>query len=202
MIFSQGHLNPAPVVVEAMRAYRFLGVASALLPYLFILISIAESPWFNIYNNALSDLGNYRNAPIAYVYNSGLVVGGVLIILFSCLVCYYNRKRSFYTWAALLGAAGVFLALIGVFPENAGPIHGELSLGFFALIAISLLVYSYLSWPVGSPGTGALALILGIASVIVWMAHWPWTGVAIQESVTSAFAAIWLLSVSLHTLKD
>ncbi len=190
------------VIVDAMRAYRLLGVASALLPYLFILVSIAESPWFNIYNNALSDLGNYQNAPVAYVYNSGLMVGGVLIILFSCLVCYYNRKRSFYTWAALLGAAGVFLALIGVFPENAGAIHGELSVGFFALIAISLLVFSYLSWPVGSPGTGALALVLGIASVIVWTVQWPWHGVAIQESVTSAFAAIWLLSVSLHTLKD
>jgi hypothetical membrane protein len=185
-----------------MIKYRVLGVASAIVPYIFIFVSIAESHWFNFFNNALSDLGNYRNIPAAYVYNSGLVITGLMIITYSCLISLYNKKYSFYLWSALLGVSGAFLSLIGVFPENAGAIHGQLSLAFFATIAISLLVYSYISWPVGSPGTGAVSLILGIASVVVWIVHWPWHGVAIQETITSAFAAVWLILTSLFALKS
>ena len=95
-----------------------------------------------------------------------------------------------------LTATGIDLALIGFFPENAGRIHGLASTIFFALIAITMLIYSYSSWALGSPHVGALALALGIACPIIWFVEWPWRGVAIQETITATMMAIWLVLVS------
>lgn len=181
-----------------MRGYSYLGVLAAILPYAFILSSILLSPWFNIFNNALSDLGNYRNGFAAYIYNSGLVVGGSLVILFSIILIFRKRNKYFSTISLLLFLSGIFLTLIGVYAENSGRMHGVVSGIFFALIDISLLVYSYLSWPVGSPRTGLIALIFGILSAAIWAFRWPWHGVAIQETVTSMMTATWLIIFSLR----
>lgn len=88
------------------------------------------------------------------------------------------------------------LALVGVFSENTGSIHGVVSEVFFVMMVITMLAFSYVSWPLGSPRIGAVALIFGILSSFIWFIKWPWPGVAIQESITSGMTAIWLLLVA------
>jgi hypothetical membrane protein len=183
-----------------MKAYRYLGVASALVPYFFIALSVVGSPWFNFYSNALSDLGNYTKSSVAEYYNLGLVITGVMICMFSLAMAFDKRRASYISLSIFLFASGLALSLVGLFSENSGNIHGLVSTLFFWLIDVTLLVYSYLSWPIGSPKTGAISLGLGIASAAVWATPWPWHGVAIQETVTSVMAALWLLTVSIFVL--
>jgi hypothetical membrane protein len=64
------------------------------------------------------------------------------------------------------------------------------------MIVVALLAYGYVSWLLGSPRIGAVALTFGILSSFIWFIRWPWTGVAIQETVTSRMTAIWLLLVA------
>jgi hypothetical protein len=64
------------------------------------------------------------------------------------------------------------------------------------MIVVAMLAYSYVSWPLGSPSTGAVALTFGILSSLVWFFKWPWSGIAIQEAVTSGMTAIWLLLIA------
>ncbi len=180
-----------------MRALGKFGVAAALAAYPFILASIVLSPWFNVYNDALSDLGNTAsNGQVGYVYDAGLVVAGAMVSSFALLVSRRMRDRRTLVWTLPLLVASVDLALVGIFSENTGHIHGDVSEVFFLMIVVTMLAYSYVSWPLGSPRTGAVALVFGILSAIIWFVTWPWAGVAIQESVTSGMTAVWLVLVA------
>ncbi|MEM2344590.1 MAG: hypothetical protein QXI73_04645, partial [Thermoproteota archaeon] len=46
--------------------------------------------------------------------------------------------------------------------------------------------------------TGLLAFVSSIASATIWIVKWGWRGVAIQETLTSLIASIWLIIVSLR----
>ena len=180
-----------------MRRIRAIGIVAALSAYPFILASIALSPWFNIYNNALSDLGNtVSNGRVGYVYDVGLVVSGVFLVVFSLLVSKATADRRVLGWTVPFTVASIDLALVGVFSESTGHIHGVVSEVFFLMIIVTMLAYSYLSWPLGSPRIGAVALVFGVLSAFIWFTKFPWTGVAIQEAVTSGMTAVWLLLVA------
>ena len=182
-----------------MNGIKVSGILGVIVPWSSVLTSVALSPWFNIYDNALSDLGNIgRNSPVAYVFNAGLIVSGASIALFAFLLSVKRRSWEFLVWTIPLFFGAANLALIGVFSEDAGIIHGVVSVIFFALIAITAFIYSYASWPLGSPRIGAVALFFGIASAFVWFIPWPWHGVAIQETATALMATVWLILVSIR----
>ncbi|MGQ9478449.1 MAG: DUF998 domain-containing protein [Thermoproteota archaeon] len=62
-------------------------VLGAVIAYPFIFLSALLSPWFNIYDNALSDLGNTcLNVSVAWIFNGGLVLSGALIAFFSIML--------------------------------------------------------------------------------------------------------------------
>jgi len=183
-----------------LRKLQALGVVAALAAYPFIIASVALSPWFNIYNNALSDLGNtVSNGSVGYLYDAGLMASGALIIAFAALTSKAAHDIRTFVWAVPLVVAAADLAMVGVFSENTGHIHGVVSEVFFLMIVVTMLAYSYVSYPLGSPGIGAVALVFGLLSAVVWFVAWPWSGVAIQESVTSGMTAIWLLLVALKS---
>lgn len=180
-----------------MKALGKFGIAAALAAYPFILASVALSPWFNLYDNALSDLGNtVSNGQVGYVYDAGLVASGAMILLFAVLLSRGARDRRVLIWTVPLMLAAVDLAMVGVFSENTGHIHGVVSEVFFLMIVVAMLAYSYVSWPLGSPRIGAVALVFGILSAVIWYVTWPWSGVAIQESVTSGMTAVWVILVA------
>ena len=54
----------------------------------------------------------------------------------------------------------------------------------------------------GTPRTGAIALVLGILCAAVWVVKWPWSGVAIQETVTSAASAALVILVSMRIIRN
>ena len=183
-----------------MSRLRNVGVVGALAAYPFILASIVLSPWFNIYNNALSDLGNtVTNGSVGYVYNAGLIVSGVFVFVFAVLSLRAALNLIHALWTIPLTLAAIDLALVGVFSENTGSIHGVVSKIFFIMIVVTMLAFSYVSWPLESPRIGAVALAFGILSSFIWFTKWPWTGVAIQEAMTSGMTAVWLLLVALRS---
>ncbi|MEM2510822.1 MAG: DUF998 domain-containing protein [Candidatus Methanomethylicia archaeon] len=179
-----------------MKHYIVLGGLGAVIAYPFIGVSIMLSPWFNPYENALSDLGNIAlNGLTAYIFNLGLILSGFLIALFALFVSLKYYSWRYLCWTILLLAAGIDLTLIGFFPEDTGVIHGLVSVIFFILIILVMLIYGCCSWRTNLPLTSIIAIIFGLVSVMVWIMKWPWRGVAIQEAVTSIMTSIWLLMV-------
>jgi len=182
-----------------MEYYQILGIVGAIIAYPFIGVSIFLTPWFNFYDNALSDLGNItRNAPVAYIFNTGLFLSGFLVASFAFACSLKNRSWRYLSWSILLVLTGVDLALIGIFPEDAGRIHGIVSVIFFSLMIVVMLVYGFSSIVSKNHLTGLLAFVSSIASATIWIVKWGWRGVAIQETLTSLIASIWLIIVSLR----
>ena len=184
-----------------IKLIKAIGIIGATFPYLLILASIVLSPWFSIYDNALSDLGSIsHNGYAAYIFNLGVIMAGLFSILFNLLLSYVKRSWIFLLWTQLFIVSSISLFLIGVFNEDAGGIHGTVSVIFFLTAVVTMLVYSFLSWPLGTPKVGALSMVFGITCAIIWFEKWPWHGLAIQETATIIMASIWLILVSLKNV--
>ena len=182
--------------VLIMKLYQVFSIAGTIAGFLLIGVCISLSPWFNFYNNALSDLGNMAlHGSTGWIFNVGLIAAGFFEALCAVLLSARRVVWKYLMWTIPLTVAGVDLALIGFFPENTGGTHFVVSVIFFVSLVLTMILYSYASWPLGTPIIGAASIIMGISSIIVWYVSWPWRGVAIQETVTSALAAFWLIIV-------
>lgn len=137
-----------------------LGIILPIISLGGILLSIMVNPWFSLSNNALSDMGSIRN-PIGYVFNTSLILTGVLGIIFG--VKTFNKRLT--TPLFTLGMA--CLTLVGVFPEEYRP-HGPCALLFYiflfsdmALKGFELFTKKYragLFWVAAPPATFLLML--------------------------------------------
>jgi len=198
-----------------VRGLAIVGLASALTLDLVILGSVALSPWFNFYNNELSDLGNTdSNGSVGFAFDAGLGAAGVLMFAFAALISYKTRDRRVLLWTIPLAMTAAVLAMVGVFPENfPGSVHRVVSGVLFLMIAITLLSYSSYSPSLGSRLARSVALVFGLLTAFVWITTWPWSGVvnqwsvwpwdgvAIQESLTAAMLSTWLIIVALKTTR-
>jgi len=158
------------------KHYSLFGVAGAIVPCIFIAVSILLSPWFSWQRNALSDLGHTTRSSVAPVFNFGLLLGGVLILIYATMM---YRRTTKYT-STCLGVAAVALQLVAAFNEVYGGLHFIVSVLFFVSIGVFALVYSlekksYLGIPV---------FVIGLVS---WGAHGRLysAGIAVPETISS-----------------
>jgi len=180
---------------EAKQINAFwLGVIGAVWGVLSVMISVALSPWFDWFNNALSDLGVSN---VAAIFNSGLIVAGLLASIFG--VAYVKSERDNIVGLCggiILVIACISLIGIGVFSEAFGIIHFYFSVAFFVLVLISSLVlgirfivYKEHIW------FGVYSLFVSVLGICGW-ALLKFPGVAIPEAVTAFPIAIWIILLS------
>lgn len=135
-------------------------ILSFSFPLTMIALAISMSSWFNIWNNALSDLGHAVKSSVAPIFNLGLAIGGILIVIVGL--------RNLYSWnrvkGSLIISMGVFLNFIGVFDEVYGWIHFLVSVLFFLSIIAYFIAISILdkSW---------IAVLLIIGHIAMWYLH-------------------------------
>jgi len=176
--------------IRSKKITQLLAVLSIAIPLVFILLAILLSPWFDIVNNALSDLGHSVKSKAAPVFNIGLVTGGFLIALVD--FCMLDCSRLY---RALLFLAGYDLILIGVFDEVYISLHFYVSLVFFTILVILLLVYGVLE-------RKYYFAPLAIISMLSWYLHFSRDippGAAIPELVTIAFIIPVYMSIVFRT---
>ena len=123
------------------------------------------------------------------MFNSGLVTGGILSTVFAI-----GMLKSFMDPARRLGAAVFFLGAvslmcIGVFSESAGMIHFYVSVAFFALTPISLLLMGAGYALAGSKKFGALTVVIGVLVALPWA--FGWSAVAVPEMLSAIAATAW-----------
>ncbi len=178
-----------------MKWGRLFLLLSFSLPLSLILISIAISPWFNIFDNALSDLGHATRSAAAPVFNFGLASGGFLAALISAK---YVIEEDGASGTALI-LAGFFLVLIAVFDEIYGFLHFVVSVAFFIMLAIFLIIYA------ARYGRRAYVALCLIISMSVWASHFGLgvpKGVAIPEFISFLLFLPFYVDVVLRMLKE
>jgi hypothetical membrane protein len=195
----------------SMKFPGIMGLLGPLVALLSITIAILLSlSWFTWEGNALSDLGNYDNGlPAAIIFNVGLVLTGILLLAFTFCFVRTIADTPMKIGLAPFFIALVFLILIGVLSENAGPVHYYVSVGFFGsfpfamwFVGLGLFRFRRLWW------FSIISILLPIFSIYMWVGWYGgvfpfWTGNAIPE-ITTAFTGIgwlWIIWILFHKEK-
>jgi hypothetical membrane protein len=151
-----------------MPSWSRLGWCALVAPplaFACIFLSTSLSPSFSWQENALSDLGVGRTAPL---FNLGLMVAGLLLFLFSLASLLLLREEPPGLLSSLLLAVdSVCLFGIGLFPENRGDTHLFFSALFFLLFPLFAL------------------------TILPWL--YPWRGWAIPETLSSSMASLYVM---------
>ena len=157
------------------RRFEPTGVACGVMaPIWFVVLYLAAMRMdrgYAFYRDYLSDLGVGRGA---LAFNAAVVGAGAMTVAFAALglAPALRRDRASRGGPLMLAVGGAFLVCIGVFTEDAGPIHYVVSVGFFMSVLVALLLLAIALWRTRALGrvvatvtTGALALG---AAMLLW----------------------------------
>jgi len=186
------------------RIAGLCGVITPLVAFTCILLAIAYSPQFSWTENALSDLG-VQEGLTAPLFNYGLIISGAMSLVFASGILALLRNK-------LVGKVGSFtfvlatlaLIAIGIFPENARPMHYFVSVAFFALIPIAMLVLMWAFVQIGESKVALFTLLTAIVAAVPWaiqLAVRYVRGVAIPETISALSASAWAIALGFMMLK-
>ena len=144
---------------KVTRVFGVFGLLVPIVVFSLVLVAVSQYPGFSWTNNMLSDLGV---GSAATIFNSGLITGGVLMMVFAVGLLIAFKRALSRVGAVLLLVDAVFLSLIGVF-TLASNIHYPVSVTFFVLAPISLWLIGAGAIIAGSKVFGVLTIIWGVA---------------------------------------
>ncbi|QOJ79353.1 DUF998 domain-containing protein [Infirmifilum lucidum] len=192
------------VPAKLYRVSRLLLLAGPLAFAVFsagVLLSSQLNPWWSLYKDAFSDLGGPK-ARAPWIFNSALIVAGVLFCMFSIGLLGLSKSRVVSFASGLLFMAGVFLALIGVYPSGTRP-HVFVSSWFYvqsfmgmAVLGVGLLLEKKLVH-------GIALLLLGVLPMplaLLVEATIGWPSIAILELAGAFFILAGALLLLSNTL--
>lgn len=190
-------------VQRLIRISGVSGIIGSILPLAMILASTVLEKSFSWNRNALSDIGVSQTA---WLFNTALIVGGLLNLLFAIgLRNYLGKSRWLKIGVSLLILSSISLSLVGVFTENYNIIHVLAALGYLLLTPLGLICIGIgeKSKKLGkvslASGVIALLAIFGL-SVITFPVNLQ-IGFAVPEFAESLVLSIWTFWVSLKLLQ-
>jgi hypothetical membrane protein len=169
-------------------------------------------------NHFVSELGEVGISELAWLFNGGLVIGGVLVVVSMIGLALHIRGWFRYLVAAFGLLTGISGTLVGIFPMNQLDLHIAVALTFFntgwmitgafslyalfgkghhfprwlaipgIITAITFVAFSNYNDPYIT-STESLAEILGAARPDVW-------GIAVLEWIVVLCILIWIALVS------
>lgn len=154
------------------RVWRACGIGAAALAWFVILLSASRNPWFDLFKHALSDLGG-PGAYDPWIYNVGLLATGIVVSIYALYLAYASTGKISLYASAFIFIAGIFLALIGVFPSGTRP-HTFVSSWFFVQMWMAILVSSvdFLAKRRLLPGTVLLTISI-VGPLGALLIKWP-----------------------------
>ncbi len=179
-----------------VKAAGLCGIVGPFIVYPLIVAATFYYQGFSWPDNALSDLG--VSGVSAALFNPALVIGALLLALFSIGLAFFMDGYAIKMSAALLLCSSFFLAAIGVFPETYGALHFYVSVAFFVLIVLSTLSLGVTLLLHKQVFPGVLTVLGALAAALIWL--YPWRGVAIPEALASIILSIRVVSLGVKML--
>jgi hypothetical membrane protein len=191
--------------IALLKICGICGVLAPIIAFTCISLSIASSRQFSWTENALSDLGVQADAT-AISFNSGLIIGGIFTLAFALgLLIFLNEKLLGKIGAYLFVLDALALIAIGFFPENIKPTHYYVSVAFFILSPISILIICATFLLIGKVKMGLFTFLTAIVAIVVWMIQFTikfGSNVAIPETISALSASIWSLVLGFQMFKQ
>jgi hypothetical membrane protein len=180
------------------------GIITPIIAFTFILLAIASCPEFSWTENALSDLG-IKPGITAPLFNYGLIVSGIIALVFATgLFIYLNDRALGRIGALTFILATLALFAIGSFPENVRPTHYYVSVAFFVLFPISMLVIVAASLLAGEVKMGLFTLLVAVIAAAPWILYFSMRFVpndAIPETISALSASVWAVVLGYKMLR-
>ena len=159
LIFASSYIGQAGI---------FILLLSALMPAAFYIGR--ENETYSFLNHFISELGEIGVSPLAYIFNGGLILGGICISSFMLGMAIHIGG----SWGLILGAiglvTGISATLVGVFPMNQLEIHTTIANTFFyggLLAALGYTLYVIFS---PQPQLPKITAITGGATMLAFAA--------------------------------
>ncbi len=142
-------------------------------------------------NHFVSELGEVGVSQLAWVFNAGLLVGGLCLVVFLAGVGARIGGWPGLLFAALGLACGISGTLVGAFPMNNLPPHIFWATNFFDLGLLSMLVFSLivLFTHRGLPKALAIPGLLAAAAFAAFV-YWPQPSAAQGSGGGDALSAV------------
>jgi hypothetical membrane protein len=176
------------------------GIIAPPIAFTLILLAIAYSPNFSWTENALSDLG-VQERVTAVLFNTGLIISGVLAILFAIGLFTFLQENILGRIGASVFVLDAFaLTAIGVFPENVELIHFYASVTFFALFPLSMFFLTAAFLRTSKMKLGFFTFLAAVVAAMVWTIPFG-KGVAIPETLSILSASAWSIVLGFRMLK-
>jgi hypothetical membrane protein len=187
-----------------IRLAGISGIIGSTLPLIMILASTILEKSFSWNRDALSDIGVSQ---LAWLFNSALVVGGLLNLMFAFgLRSYLGKAIWLKIGVSLISVGSISLSLVGVFTENYSIIHALVALGYLLLTPLGLIC---IGEGEKSQQIGKASLLLGIAALVAILGLPIITfvvnlqiGFAAPEFLESIVLSIWTFWVSLKLIRQ
>jgi hypothetical membrane protein len=190
---------------KLLKAAGVLGLVTPIFVFTCISVAILFWPGFSWTGNALSDLG-VQWGLTANLFNSGLVIGGILFMFFAVGLFAFLGKR----WVGKIGVCLFFLACvalvgIGVFNETFSPTHYIVSVMLFVFMPLSMLAFVGAIWLDGQRKLSLFTLALSLIAAAVWVLQFtiPYvSGVAVPEAVSGLAGSAWAMVLGYLMVKE
>ncbi|MBS7640386.1 MAG: DUF998 domain-containing protein [Candidatus Bathyarchaeia archaeon] len=176
------------------KVFIILGILGTLIAYICIGLSIYLSPSFSWFINALSDLGHAQKSNVAPIFNSGLLLSGFLVALYSARVLLRYAK---YTGVSLLFSS-LLLQAVAAFDEIYGRIHFIVSVLFFVSAGLSCIIYSVERGSV----LAASAFLIGLLSWVLWWMDAYEAGIAVPETISALAVSSCIIHSAIMALRS
>jgi len=189
----------------SQRLGAIAGVISPILAFSCIIVAILTYPNFSWTNNALSDLGIVTGLT-ASIFNFGLLASGLLAFIFSVfgLLAYFRRNIIGKIGSLVFAAATIALMAIGIFNETFKPTHYIVSVGFFTLAPVALLILIGGFYLCKDRKTIVFTIFIAVIAAVVWIVQLllrSFPNVAIPEFVSGLAFSIWSVRMSKKMLE-
>jgi len=172
------------------KIFRFTGLLASVLFWAVTSLAIIYNPWFSLMMHAFSDLGgSMANQP--WIYNYGLMITGAVALMYAFALIEDARNKVEVVGGAFMFIAGVFLALIGIYPSGTKP-HTFVSSWFFTQADLAMG-----TWGIGlvlenrkalGIASVAMGLLAPFAAVLI-----KWPSVAVLEAYGIILISAWIV---------
>lgn len=169
--------------------YPFFGWTGCVVIFLASLITALayrgrDGERYSVRNHYISELGEVGVSRLAWLFNIGMIIGGIFFVLM--MLGLGLRLGSAWGIAAMISGsiAGIFCALVGVFPmDNIKP-HSFVAMSYFrmGLLTVTLFTITIFVQPAANRAIPLYVNIFGILALISYAVFLVVIGRAVRKN--------------------
>ena len=156
------------------------------------IIAASGDPGWVFGDNMISDLGA-SGLDTEVIFNTGCVLGGMLVLV-SGIGMTTIKKKIYFASGIVVALTGVFLAMIGLYPEDVGDAHVIFALLVFAALLAGMVITAIGDIVYGKKISFGINIVLIVLVPLIAFTQ----SFEFLEAATAILGLIWL---SFHSAK-